>query len=163
MTGVYKIQNVLTEFLTTAKNMYLRLYAQSALEKDKKAPAISEAARRAQINVNAEWLFQQYGNSILRMAYSYLHNRSDAEDVLQDTLVQYIKTEPPSRRFLILQSTVLLRNYPKQLGLTSVRCKSCLLKRKKSSLHPTGNRSLRSITPVKIRRFLTGCLPVMRT
>lgn len=94
MTGVYKIQNVLTEFLTAAKNTFLRLFAQSTLEKDKKAPAISDGARRAQINVNAEWLLQQYGNSVLRLAYSYLHNMSDAEDVLQDTLVQYIKTEP---------------------------------------------------------------------
>lgn len=94
MTDVYKIQNVLNEFLTIAKNTYLRLFAQSTLKKEKKAPAISHGASRAQINVNAEWLLQQYGNSILRLAYSYLHNMSDAEDVLQDTLVQYIKTEP---------------------------------------------------------------------
>ena len=35
-----------------------------------------------------------YGNSILRLAYSYLHNLADAEDILQDTLVQYLKTRP---------------------------------------------------------------------
>ena len=35
-----------------------------------------------------------YGNSVLRLAYSYLHNMSDAEDVLQDTLIQFIKTQP---------------------------------------------------------------------
>ncbi len=35
-----------------------------------------------------------YGNSILRYAYSYLHNMSDAEEVLQDTLVQFLKTAP---------------------------------------------------------------------
>lgn len=28
-----------------------------------------------------------YGNSLLRMAYSYLHSMSDAEDVLQETLI----------------------------------------------------------------------------
>ncbi len=39
-------------------------------------------------------LIDKYGNSILRMAYSYLHNLSDAEDILQDTLIQYIKTQP---------------------------------------------------------------------
>ncbi len=94
MTGVYKVQNVLSEFLTLSKNMYLRLFAQSALEKDKKAAVISDVARKTEIHVNAEWLLQQYGNSILRLAYSYLHNMSDAEDVLQDTLVQYMKTEP---------------------------------------------------------------------
>uniref|UniRef100_UPI0006CF6918 sigma-70 family RNA polymerase sigma factor n=1 Tax=Clostridium sp. NkU-1 TaxID=1095009 RepID=UPI0006CF6918 len=35
-----------------------------------------------------------YGNHVLRLAYSYLHNMSDAEDVLQDTLIQFIKTQP---------------------------------------------------------------------
>lgn len=35
-----------------------------------------------------------YGNSILRLSYAYLHNLADAEDILQDTLVQYLKTCP---------------------------------------------------------------------
>lgn len=39
-------------------------------------------------------LIDEYGNSILRLAYSYLHNMEDAEDILQDTLLQYIKTKP---------------------------------------------------------------------
>jgi len=39
-------------------------------------------------------LLTLYGNNILRLAYSYLHNLSDAEDVLQDTLIQFLKTKP---------------------------------------------------------------------
>lgn len=39
-------------------------------------------------------LIDIYGNSILRLAYSYLHNMSDAEDILQDTLIQYIRSAP---------------------------------------------------------------------
>lgn len=35
-----------------------------------------------------------YGNSILRYAYSYLHNMSDAEEILQDTLVKFLQTAP---------------------------------------------------------------------
>ncbi len=35
-----------------------------------------------------------HGDRILRIAYSYLHNMSDAEDILQDTLIQYIKAAP---------------------------------------------------------------------
>lgn len=35
-----------------------------------------------------------YGDKILRLAYSYVHNMSDAEDILQDTLIQYIKAAP---------------------------------------------------------------------
>ncbi|MBE5823905.1 MAG: sigma-70 family RNA polymerase sigma factor [Butyrivibrio sp.] len=35
-----------------------------------------------------------YGDKVLRLAYSYVHNMSDAEDILQDTLIQYIKGAP---------------------------------------------------------------------
>ena len=37
-------------------------------------------------------LLEKYGNAILRTAYSYLHNMEDAEDILQDTLIQYLKS-----------------------------------------------------------------------
>ncbi|WP_408071466.1 RNA polymerase sigma factor [Butyrivibrio sp. JL13D10] len=39
-------------------------------------------------------LLDKYGNAILRTAYSYLHNMSDAEDIVQDTLIQYIRKAP---------------------------------------------------------------------
>lgn len=35
-----------------------------------------------------------YGNTILRLSYSYLHNLSDAEDILQETLLRLMKSEP---------------------------------------------------------------------
>lgn len=37
---------------------------------------------------------KEYGNTILRLSYSYLHSISDAEDVLQDTLLNLIKSKP---------------------------------------------------------------------
>ena len=49
---------------------------------------------REQINQRAETLLTQYGSSILRLAYSYLHNMDDAEEILQETLIQYLKTAP---------------------------------------------------------------------
>jgi len=42
----------------------------------------------------AEALLDAYGNQILRLAYAYLHNMSDAEDILQDTLIQFLQTAP---------------------------------------------------------------------
>ncbi len=36
----------------------------------------------------------RYGDSILRYAYSYLHNMSDAEEILQDTLLAYLVNQP---------------------------------------------------------------------
>lgn len=49
---------------------------------------------RARVNQQAEALLDRHGESILRLAYSYLHNQSDAEDILQDTLIQYLRTSP---------------------------------------------------------------------
>ena len=48
----------------------------------------------ARINDQAARLLDTYGSSVLRYAYSYLHNLSDAEEVLQDTLIQFLKTRP---------------------------------------------------------------------
>ncbi len=41
-----------------------------------------------------EKVLDTYGNAILRLAYSYLHNMSDAEDILQDTLIKYMQSSP---------------------------------------------------------------------
>lgn len=49
---------------------------------------------REVINQQAERLLADYGNTVLRMAYSYLHNTEDAEEILQDTLVQFLKAAP---------------------------------------------------------------------
>ena len=55
----------------------------------------AEPARsRTEVNARAEQLLDRYGNSLLRYAYSYLHNMEDAEEVLQDTLMQFLKTAP---------------------------------------------------------------------
>ena len=56
-----------------------------------KAASHSEPAA---LTRQAERLFEVYGGSILRLAYSYLHNMEDAEDVLQDTLIQYLRFGP---------------------------------------------------------------------
>lgn len=50
-------------------------------------------AAREEAKLRAEKVFKQYGNSILRLAYSYLHNIQDAEDILQSTIIRYIKAE----------------------------------------------------------------------
>jgi RNA polymerase sigma factor (sigma-70 family) len=45
-------------------------------------------------NKQTEQALRDYGTSILHLAYSYLHSRADAEDVLQDTMVQYLRSAP---------------------------------------------------------------------
>lgn len=68
-----------------------RLSAWFSAEQDE---AAERETSRVAINRRAEEILDGYGNSILRYAYSYLHNMSDAEEVLQDTLVQFLKTAP---------------------------------------------------------------------
>lgn len=60
------------------------------------ARAFSQAASadRAAVNRRAEVLLDQYGDRVLRLAYSYLHNQSDAEEVLQDTFLRYLRAAP---------------------------------------------------------------------
>ena len=51
-------------------------------------------AARDDVNARAAEILDRYGNMLLRYAYSHLHNMDDAEEVLQDTLVQFLKTAP---------------------------------------------------------------------
>ena len=53
-----------------------------------------EPASRADVNALAAAALDEYGNAILRYAYSFLHNMADAEEVLQDTLLQMLKAAP---------------------------------------------------------------------
>lgn len=45
-------------------------------------------------NQSATELLELYGNAILRLAYSYLQNMQDSEDILQETLIRYIQKAP---------------------------------------------------------------------
>lgn len=57
-----------------------------------------------QQQMSAEWyrnraslLYIQYEKSIYRLAYSYLNNREEAEDVLQETIMKYLEKMPVLR------------------------------------------------------------------
>ena len=46
------------------------------------------------VKENAARLLDVHGDSVLRLAYSYMHNMQDAEDILQETLIRYMKAAP---------------------------------------------------------------------
>ncbi len=48
----------------------------------------------ALVKEKAAYYFERYGNAVLRLAYSYLHNTPDSEDVLQETLIRYVQSAP---------------------------------------------------------------------
>ena len=55
---------------------------------------LGENTEKQRANVIAEEILNIYGNSILRLAYSYVKNMSDAEEILQDTIIKYIEKSP---------------------------------------------------------------------
>lgn len=70
------------------KDFFLKLYY--AVTNNIKSDSID----RAELNSIAEQILKDYGNDILRFAYSYLHNMEDSEEIVQETLIQYLKTAP---------------------------------------------------------------------
>lgn len=54
----------------------------------------SRSDESVQAEQTAERLLKEYGNPVLRLAYSYLHNMQDAEDILQETLIRYLQSAP---------------------------------------------------------------------
>lgn len=87
MTGSFALQPKIP------LGVWIRLKFQSifhfvaALQPEKQATRPASA-------VDAGRLLDDYGNPILRMAYSYLHSMDDAEDILQETLLRCIQTNP---------------------------------------------------------------------
>lgn len=51
-------------------------------------------SRTEEINATAVRILNLYENDILRMAYSYLYNMEDAEDIVQETVICYWQKAP---------------------------------------------------------------------
>lgn len=63
----------------------LRLWLAGTSQEDDRSQPLEDAALA----------LRRHGDAILRLAFSYLHRRDEAEDVLQDTLLQYLQKAPP--------------------------------------------------------------------
>ena len=89
----YRIYLMISSF---ANVLYNKLHGRA--EKDETAKASSKAQVKedaaGNVSLRACEIMDKYGNAVLRVAYSYLHNLSDAEDILQDTLIQFLKSAP---------------------------------------------------------------------
>ena len=79
-----------------AIGLWLRRFAAALAEpfQSAKPPAGETALDGAAAEQLARRILDTYGNSILRLAYAYLHNLSDAEEVLQDTVLRRISKAP---------------------------------------------------------------------
>ena len=82
----------------TLQSIYLRLsricYSVYLLAAQPFAKMRSASSAKAEQERHLREIMDRHGNRILRMAYSYLHNMQDAEDILQDVLMKLIETKP---------------------------------------------------------------------
>ena len=76
-----------------------------------------------EVNRRAERFLSAYGDAILRLAYSYVHNQADAEDILQETLIRVltapVRLETPAheRAYLLRTAANLSKNHLKAAKL----------------------------------------------
>ena len=85
MPGLTKIYGIVDGCLERVRiNFFSRVFL-SEREKNRISAAMSTRAENA---------MELYGDGILRLAYMYFHNRSDAEDILQETLIRYMESRP---------------------------------------------------------------------
>lgn len=75
----------------TLKSMIV--YLADSLKNSVKKIALNSNSKDV-ANQKATRIIDVYGNNILQLAYSYLHNMSDAEEILQDTLIKYLEKSP---------------------------------------------------------------------
>lgn len=65
-------------------------FRMKVLAKSEKTESIDKIKTRTYME--ASRIIDDYGNAILRLAYTYLHNMADAEDILQDTLIKFMQS-----------------------------------------------------------------------
>ncbi len=80
-------------FLQAVTDAWQRLNIWFSATGTKKAE-IKETPVSTSVYMQAEEIMDRYGDTLLRYAYSYLHNLSDAEEILQDTMIQFMKSAP---------------------------------------------------------------------
>ena len=63
----------------------------AAVKRASVLPFAKKEDTRALLNERAENFLKKYGNQVLRMAYAYVHNMDEAEDILQETLIKILE------------------------------------------------------------------------
>lgn len=74
--------------------LYGRTMLSADLEMSRESSKVIAFPAHVKTDEEIERAFDVYGNSILRLAYSYLHSMEDAEDILQETLMRYMDKAP---------------------------------------------------------------------
>ncbi|WP_411345196.1 RNA polymerase sigma factor [Paenibacillus sp. WLX1005] len=67
---------------------------QQQRNKEKEYSNVESKEEPLDIGERARDIIDKYGDSLLRLSYSYMHNLMDAEDVIQETLIRYLNYCP---------------------------------------------------------------------
>lgn len=89
-TPWHRIQRLFLQLVACVWQSHISRFAVAEVKKQEK----TESAGKTAVYMQAEEIMDRYGDTLLRYAYSYLHNMSDAEEILQDTLIQFMKSAP---------------------------------------------------------------------
>lgn len=91
---VYK--GIIANLLSVCIDVRQKIHAAISLTKhavtDEKAKVVNFKAKKKEYNEKAEYYLNEYGDSMLRMAYSYLHNYSDSEEIIQDAIIKILSS-----------------------------------------------------------------------
>ncbi len=89
------MEYVLTYPFLNVYELFRRIYLLVYMPAARLISAIgSRSDARERQNEELKGIMGRYGNKILRLAYSYLHNMEDSEDILQEVLIKYIEKKP---------------------------------------------------------------------
>ena len=66
----------------------------AVIRKETEQKKAVKIAGKQKAEVLAERILDVYGDAVLRLTYTYVHNMSDAEDILQETLIRYLENRP---------------------------------------------------------------------
>ena len=71
-------------------------YREEASDSTSESGSVSDGSSpsRGELNRNAEMLMRKFADSILSFAYTYMQNRQDAEEILQDSMIAYLLNAP---------------------------------------------------------------------
>lgn len=97
MNVSYSLQVEYAEHPFQAILEYFRKAAVFVIDRISRISAIQrtqEKALQQEKMASVEQTLNQHGTVILRLAYSYVHNMNDAEDILQETMLKYMQASP---------------------------------------------------------------------
>lgn len=83
------IMSVLQDWCSSVK-AYILAAVSSRIRTQGQSKVISLNGAKDELDQRARFYLEEYGDSMLRLAYSYVHNYADSEDIIQDAIIKML-------------------------------------------------------------------------